>query len=266
MSPLSLDHELEVAVRLATSAGEALRRHRDGTLAVMYKAHGEPVTHADIEADASLRAGLAAAFPDDAMYSEETADTAERESADRVWIVDPLDSTSNFIDNGDEYCVSVGLALQGQAVLGVIYAPAREQLFAGGEGLGVTLNGAAVRVSTAADLAAARVTVSRKEWRSGLTTLPGGPPLIPIASMAHKLARVAAGLDDAAVSAKPRKEWGTCAGVALVRAGGGVATLVDGRELRFNRPGLSPTLGLVAASPALHASVLECLRSVHLRG
>ena len=259
MSLLELERELEVAKQLAFTAGAALRRHRAGALVVAYKAHGEPVTPADVEADATIRAGLAAAFPDDALYSEETADTPERRSARRVWIVDPLDSTSNFIDHGDEYCVSIGLALDGRAVLGVVYAPAREQLFVGGEGLGVTLNDVPVRVSAAADLTTARIGVSRKEWRSGLTTLPGGVPLIPVASMAHKLARVAAGLDDAALSAKPRKEWGTCAGVALVRAAGGVASLLDGREMSFNQLALRPTLGLLAANPALHARLLEAL-------
>jgi myo-inositol-1(or 4)-monophosphatase len=123
----------------------------------------------------------------------------------------------------------------------------------------VTLNDVPVRVSAAADLTTARIGVSRKEWRSGLTTLPGGVPLIPVASMAHKLARVAAGLDDAALSAKPRKEWGTCAGVALVRAAGGVASLFDGRELSFNQLALRPTLGLLAANPVLHACLLEAL-------
>jgi myo-inositol-1(or 4)-monophosphatase len=258
---VSLERELTVAAGLALRAGQVLRRHRAGPLQVTYKAHGEPVTGADLEADDTIRAGLATAFPDDAIYSEEAADTPERLTARRVWIVDPLDSTSNFIDNGNEYAVSIGLAIEGEAVLGVVYAPAREQLFAGAEQLGVRVNGIPVRISVVSDLAQARVTVSRKEWRRGFTTLPGGRPLLPLASMAHKLARVAAGLDDAVVSTKARKEWGMCAGVALVRAAGGHITRLDGRPVAFNREAVRPTHGVVAANRTLHALLLEQLRA-----
>jgi 3'-phosphoadenosine 5'-phosphosulfate (PAPS) 3'-phosphatase len=82
--------------------------------------------------------------------------------------------------------------------------------------------------------------------------------------MAHKLARVAVGRDDAAISMKPRKEWGTCAGVALVHAAGGRATLLDGGEIRFNRPQARQPLGMVAATPALHELLVAALAPVGL--
>jgi myo-inositol-1(or 4)-monophosphatase len=255
----SLEHELDIAVRLACAAGQALRKYRAGSVEVRYKARGEPVTPADIQADVIIRNGLQAAFPDDAIYSEESPDSSERLMNARVWIVDPLDSTSNFVENGDEYCVSIGLALEGAPVLGVVYNPSRDQLFAGGEGLGVTLNGAPAQISRCDTLLAAHITVSRKEWRRGLAGLADGPPLLPMASMAHKLARVAAGLDDGVVSAKSRKEWGTCAGVALVRASGGRVTLLDGREISFNRRQLTQGVGMVAGGPSLHPLLLSAL-------
>jgi myo-inositol-1(or 4)-monophosphatase len=253
---MNLDDELHVASRLACEAGVALRHYRAGSVEVHYKAHREPVTPADIQADGIIRAGLTAAFPGDAIYSEESAEPPGRLLASRLWLVDPLDSTSNFIENGDEYCVSIGLACGGWPVLGVVYNPARDELFSGAEGIGITLNGAPVHVSGAADLLSARITVSRKEWRRVLQALPGGLPMLPVASMAYKLARVAAGLDDGVVSMKRRKEWGTCAGVALVRAAGGRATLLDGRDLTFNRREHTQGHGLVAAGPIVHAALL----------
>jgi myo-inositol-1(or 4)-monophosphatase len=256
---LELQHARDLAVCLACEAGKAVLEHRAGSIEVRYKARGEVVTDADVQADSIIRAGIAAEFPDDAIFSEETTDSPERLDSARVWIVDPLDSTSNFVGNGDEYCVSIGLAWNAEPALGVVYNPSREQLFVGGEGLGVTLNGTPARVTGRDTLQNARISVSRKEAQRGLTELPDGPPLLPMASMAHKLARVAVGLDDGTVSAKSRKEWGTCAGVALVRAGGGRATLLDGRDITYNRAPLVSGMGLVAAGPLLHPVLLEAL-------
>jgi myo-inositol-1(or 4)-monophosphatase len=255
-----LHAELIVATRLARAAGEALRRHRAGPLVVSQKARGEIVTAADLESDSIIRDGLARAFPADAVYSEETPDTPQRLGTARVWIVDPLDSTSNYAAGGDEYCVSIGLSVDGQAVLGVVYCPGPDELIGGGRGLGVRLNDRPVHVSRADHLASARLSVSRKEWQRGLAELCGGLSVTPRASLAAKLARVAAGLDDGVFTAIPRKEWGTCAGTALVLASGGVATLLDGSPINFNRTELKQPLGMLAAGPALHPLLLRWLR------
>jgi myo-inositol-1(or 4)-monophosphatase len=259
---MSLRDELAVATSLALQAGAALRRHRaDGRLLVMRKAGDEPVTAADLESDAIIRRGLADAFPSDALFTEETPDGPERLASRRVWIVDPLDSTSNYISGGDEYSVSIGLAIDRQPALGVVYNPNRDELVAGCLGGGVTLNGTRVGARTVAELGQARVTISPKELQRGL---PDGLPTLalrPVASMAYKLARVAAGLDDATVSFKRRKEWGTCAGVALVLASGGRATLLDGRPIAFNHSEPKQACGMLAAGAGLHQQLLSYLRT-----
>jgi myo-inositol-1(or 4)-monophosphatase len=250
----AFEHELKVATELARDAGAMLRASQ-GKVPVLRKDRGEVVTPADRESDARIRAGLLSAFPADAVFSEETPDDGARVGRERVWIVDPLDGTSNYVAGGDEYVVSVGLSRGGVAVLGVVYNPARDELFAGAVGGGVTLNGARRTVTAAASLADAALLVSRKEWERGLSqalawTRPG-----LMASMAHKLARVAAGLADGVLSVKTRKEWGSCAGTALVTAAGGLCTHLDGSPVRFNRSA-APPAGLVAAGPALHALLL----------
>jgi myo-inositol-1(or 4)-monophosphatase len=251
--------ELSAATALARDAGATLLRHRAGPLEVGHKAHGEVVTAADLEADAIIRAGLARCFPADAVYSEETADTLERLSKPRVWIVDPLDSTSNYAAGGDEYSVSIGLAVGGRAVLGVVFNPSRDELIAGSIGSGVTLNGRPVQASATPRLASARLTVSRKEWQRGLARVADGLAIVPVASFAYKLARVASGLDDGVFTAIPRKEWGACAGVALVLAASGRATLLDGSPIAFNRPALKQPLGMLAAGSELHPMLLRWL-------
>lgn len=257
-----MENELEVAGRLALEAGALVRRLRAGPLRVDQKAGGEVVTAADLEADALIRAGLSSAFPGDAIFSEETPDTPDRLSSPRVWIVDPIDATSNFAEGGDEYSVSVGLAVEGRAVLGAIYNPAKDELFAGAEGFGVTMNSVPVQVTETSDLACARLTISRKEWVRGLERLAADLPVVPMASVAYKLARVAAGLDDGMFSTKLRKEWDICAGVALVLAAGGAATLFDGREIRFNRLELRQPMGMLASGPGLYRVLLEKLNSL----
>ena len=255
----SLQHELTVASELAVEAGRRILRYLEGALEVGHKARGEVVTPADRESDRLIRHGLAAAFPADAIFSEETADSPERLANSRVWIVDPLDGTSNFIARGDEFSVSIGLALDGKPAVGVVYNPTRGELFAGATGLGVTLNGVDARVSDAGEIASARFSVSRKEV-AALSGLLPCRELAPISSMAYKLARVAAGMEDGVLSKKRRKEWGSCAGAALVQAAGGRVTLLDGAEIRFNRAEPLQALGMVAAGPALHALLLAALR------
>ncbi|MDQ5840743.1 MAG: 3'(2'),5'-bisphosphate nucleotidase CysQ, partial [Chloroflexota bacterium] len=100
---------------------------------------------------------------------------------------------------------------------------------------------------------------SRRDETRGLLPELGAASLTVVASMAYKLARVSAGLDDATLSAVPRKEWGTCAGVALVIAAGGLATLLDGMDIRYNRTELRQPIGMVAAGPALHGELLVAL-------
>jgi len=258
----ALRRELDVAVWLALKAGEALRRHAAKGISIGRKAHGEIVTPADREIDALVSQGLRAEFPGDAVYSEESADSPARLSSRRVWIVDPIDATSDYAKGGKEHCVSIGLAIDGAPVLGVVYNPARDELFAGCEGEGVSCNGKTVHPSAVSRLTDAVVEVSRKEWMRGLDQREAAFDVRPTASMAYKLARVAAGLSDGAFSFKRRREWGTCAGVALVLAAGGRATLLDGRQPVFNRTAGEPPVGLVASPSGLHASLLEAVRSL----
>jgi myo-inositol-1(or 4)-monophosphatase len=257
-----LHRELDTAIWLALKAGEVLRRHRKDGLSIGAKAGGEIVTAADREADALISEGIRASFPGDAVYSEEAEDPVSRLSARRVWIVDPIDATSDYVKGGEEHCVSIGLAIDGAPALGVVYNPARDELYAGFVGGGVTCNGRAVRPSAVARLTDAILEVSRKELMRGLDRRAGSLSIRPSASMAYKLARVAAGLSDGAFSLKRRREWGTCAGVALVLAAGGRATWLDGTPPGFNRGPGEPPVGLIAASAELHPALLDAVRSL----
>src|SRR5690242_16441567 len=102
--------ELELARTAALAAGEILERYfRDRTFKIDQKGKDNPVTDADLEADDKLKEMLREGFPEYGWLSEETADSAERLKYERVWIVDPLDGTKEFIKGVPEFVVAIGL-------------------------------------------------------------------------------------------------------------------------------------------------------------
>src|SRR5262245_30288194 len=155
--------ELSVAVEAARAAGAIVRRWYEGDYTVRQKSNDSPVTEADVEANGCIQQMLRAAFPDDGWLSEETRDSAARLGKPRVWIVDPLDGTKEFVNHIPEFCVCIGLVDREEPVLGVSYNPVREELFAAARGVGITLNGEPVRVSRTSDIGAATFLASRSE-------------------------------------------------------------------------------------------------------
>ena len=133
----------------------------------MGKVQGNPVTLADLESDRHIRAGLAAAFPDDAILSEETADDASRLQQDRVWIVDPMDGTKEFTEGIPEFAVSIALVDRGEPVVGVVDNPAASTAVWASRGGGTFRDGNRVTVSSVADLSECSVIASRSEIRRG---------------------------------------------------------------------------------------------------
>ncbi len=246
-------------IRTALARAErVLRRFEAGAVDFERKAGGSPVT----EADHAVNDVLLEALPRDGegWLSEETADNPERLGRRRVWIVDPLDGTKEFVHGIPEWVVSVGLVEDGLPVAGGILNPSTGQWFLGAAGSGVTLNGEPVRPRSTDSLDGASVLASRSETRRGEWERWDGEPfkVVPCGSVAYKLALVAAGLADATWTLVPKHEWDVAAGAALVIAAGGAVFDPAGAEVRFNlkRPKLT---GLVATGPGLSAPVARLL-------
>src|SRR5262249_45829755 len=253
-------HELTVAVEAARAAGAIVRGWYDGRYTVREKAHDSPVTEADLEANQCIHTRIREAFPDDGWLSEETRDSEERLSKTRVWVVDPLDGTKEFINHIPEFCVCIGLVEHGEAVVGVSYKPGREGLFARGRRMGVTFNAAPARVSEQGDIAAACFLVSRSETERGeWDAYRSSLRLELTGSVAYKLALIAAGRGDATFSLTPKNEWDICAGTALITAGGGRITDRYGQPLRFNQRH-TRLPGLIAINARLHETIVDLLR------
>jgi len=239
--------------RIAAALAEAcrvLRGFESGRVEAREKDEGGPVTAADLAVDAALARMLPRAG--EGWLSEETADDRERVGHRRVWVVDPIDGTREFVEGTPEWSVSVALVEDGQAVAGGVALPARALTIIGAAGLGLRANGEPVATRRGVRLAEAEILASRSELRRGAWQRYRDAPFAvrPHGSIAAKLALVAAGLADATWTLEPRHEWDVAAGVALVLAGGGEVWLPAAGTLGFNRlPPLLP--GIFAAPPDL---------------
>jgi myo-inositol-1(or 4)-monophosphatase len=254
------DRELQVARDAAMAAGEILQRYfRDGGYQIDSKGKNNPVTTADFEADSKLKQILRDAFPAYGWLSEETVDNDDRLTCERVWIVDPLDGTKEFIKGIPEFVIAIALTDNGVPVMGVTYNPIKHELFCGVRGAGCYVDGKAVTVSHTSTLDLATILASRSETARGEWKAYEGRVIVKaIGSVAYKLALVAAGYADATFTLTPKNEWDIASGVALIVAAGGRVTDLHGEEIRFNRSEVK-VAGFVASNGHLHAQLERML-------
>ena len=259
--------DLELAKHAARIAGDIVMRYFGSDLIVSHKSPTQPLTEADLAADAALKQTLLESREPYGWLSEETADNTDRLSRARVWIVDPIDGTRSFIARRPEFSISIGLAEAGKAVVGVVYNPARDELFSAVRGAGahVELRGGAVeplRVSDRASSEQALLLASRSEIAAGeFDPFRGGWRIEGVGSTAYKMARIAWGRGELFLSRGPKSEWDVCAGALLVHEAGGRVTDLDGHEPRFNRP--DPYVhGVLASNGRLHDTLLRRTREL----
>jgi myo-inositol-1(or 4)-monophosphatase len=250
------DYRDDVA-RIAAALERALVVLADftsGQIESRRKAGGDPVTEADTAVDDVLRELLPR--PGEGWLSEETEDDLTRLAYSRVWVVDPVDGTREFISGIPEWSVSVGLVEDGRAVAGGIANPATGEIFLGAVGLGITANGTPAQVRERRSLAGAEVLASRTEVKRGDWEGYGTHFTVrPTGSVAYKLGLVAAGRADATWTTQPRHEWDVAAGVALVLAGGGRVVTEGGAPPVFNQE--KPRFPRLTAGPAALIAEIE---------
>lgn len=248
-------HRIEEALQAAVSAVSCFI---PGNVKADFKPGQDPVTEADRVSNEVLRKILTR--DGEGWLSEESVDDKQRLNMDRVWVVDPLDGTREFVAGIPEWCVSVALVEQGRAVAGGICNPATSETILGSLEKGVTLNGRAVRGSQRASLAGALVLASRSEVNRGEWERFRNAPFTirPMGSVAFKLALVAAGVADATWTLVPKHEWDVAAGVALVEAAGGFVQDLQDNPVKFNSSSALLT-GLVAGGPRLREEITSFL-------
>ena len=223
------DHELALAA--TREAGViALKFFRDGVKS-WHKKPNDPVSEADLAVDALLKERLCGARPDYGWLSEESG--AAGQSATR-WIVDPIDGTRAFIEGKPEFTICVALVRDGSPVIATIYNPASEEMFDATAGGGAKLNGKPIQASGHASLMEARFLASRRTFeRHGWLARTAKADFAYRNSIAYRMALVAAGKFDAAISLTEKSDWDVVAADLLVREAGGRVTTADGLPLQY---------------------------------
>ncbi len=250
-------NDLELIRGAAEEAGRMALELRGRGLEVRRKAGGSPVTNGDMAVDAHLRRTLRAARPGYGWLSEETADDPARLQARHVFMVDPIDGTTAYMKGAPWFVVSIAVVAGGQPVCAAIHAPALDELYDAGEGEGARCNGSAIRASAATTLQDCRMAGDAALFRQ-----PRWSPAWPQMqverrnAIAYRMALVACGGFDAAVSLGLKHDWDLAAGDLIAREAGASVTDSRGRRLRFNTAAAMND-GLICSAAPLHPLILD---------
>lgn len=265
--PREFGRESEVASQLAREAGEVILRIYATDFPVDYKAKDDPVTEADRLASRVIVEGLRRDFPNDMVVSEEEPIATLASVPDRVWYVDPLDGTQEFIKRNGEFAVMIGLAVDGRPRVGVVFRPVTAELFVGivGQGawLGTNEGKRPLRVSGEIDPSRLRLVASRSHRDHRVDEVRrrlGISEESRIGSVGIKVGLLVT--RQAEVYVEPSsmtKAWDSCAPEAILHAGGGRMTDLEGAPLRYVPSDVRNWKGLVATNEACHDRVIsEC--------
>ena len=264
-----LASELDTACEACLAAGVIISRHyRRGPIEPQLKADRSPLTAADLEANEEILDRLRRRFPEDGILSEETEDDGQRLESSRVWLVDPLDGTRDFVERTGDFAVLIGLVEDGITVLGVVYQPVTETLyFATKEGGAFMSSGndqIPLQVSGRDDIGDFRIGVTRFNVNAGLRrfiTSSGLEGNIVQVGASIKMMALARGDIELSVCLNgDEKEWDTCAPEVIVRAAGGSVSDIDGRPFRYNKPDISHRRGILMSNGNCHADLVELTR------
>lgn len=259
-----LDRELVEAVKLAREAGALLMSVYSTDFDVEYKGKADPVTEADRRANEHLVRRLRESFPNDGIVAEETDDKSDARRRGRCWYVDPLDGTKEFIAKNGEFSVMIGLAIDGEARLGVVYQPVTDTLYRGVVGESAFLEVGdrtyALAVSSTKELSELRLVVSRSHRSASTDVLVerlGIAEEQQSGSVGLKIGLIAQKKADLYVHLSSRSSaWDACAPDAILRAAGGRFTDLGGKPFVYGGDDLSNARGILACNAKAFDAVL----------
>lgn len=251
--------DLDLLERAVRAAGALCLDHYNRNDARVWdKSADHPVTDADIAVNDFLFHELTTARPDYGWLSEETKDDHSRRTKTRSFVVDPIDGTRAFIDRKPGFVVSVAIIEAGAAIAGCVFNPLKDEFYSAQRGAGATLNGKRLQVKNCPEERdCTMVGYSRKFKRLGFPDMQ-----YKISnSMAYRIAMVAAGHANGTVSFTPKSDWDIAAAALIATEAGAVITDLYGATPRFDGPTTSGK-GVICASPALHALLLDRMKPV----
>ena len=270
-----LEHELQVAVGIARDAARVLLEIYATDFSVDFKGQGksDPVTEADRRANELIVQRLRKSFPDDGIVAEESdLDTAALGKR-RIWYVDPLDGTKEFVSKNGEFSVMIGLAIEGRAELGVVLQPSEDKLYSAIVGQGARLEHAglsqSLQVSAHAAPSALRLVVSRSHRPKSTEELMQRLAITQEAasgSVGLKIGQIAEQRADLYVHVSDKSSaWDTCGPEAVLRAAGGRFTDLGGNAFVYGQRDLRTRHGILACNAAAFDAVLPVVRDIGAR-
>jgi myo-inositol-1(or 4)-monophosphatase len=263
---------LGVAVEAAHRAGALQMERYERLERIVHKSEHDVVTEVDELSEQMIMSALREAFPTDAFLAEESghthavppAEDAQASAADaaRLWVIDPLDGTVNYANGIPIFCVSIGLVEDGRPVLGVVHDPVRGETFTAIAGAGARLDGEEIRLPEKEKLSDLVLSLALPAggWATRERRLRRRIRVSRVlGSAALSLTYVANGRFDGFVQARGLSPWDVCAAGLIAAEGGARLSAVDGGEW-FDLKPKDRSVGLVAAAPAHHQTLLESLR------
>jgi myo-inositol-1(or 4)-monophosphatase len=240
---------------LAAEAGQLAMAKWRGDFGQWEKSPGNPVSEVDLAVDAMLRAELYKIDPDAGWLSEETTDNPERLMHSRVWVVDPIDGTRDFVRGRRGWAVSIALVEAGRVVIGVLDAPARGEHWRAALGEGAFRNDMPITASRAQDIIGARVPADALPKADADLVLVDKPN-----SIALRIGMVGADEADLVATLRWGFEWDIAAAALIAQEAGALVTDAFGAPLRFNST-KGEAFGVLATSEGIHASAVARLAS-----
>jgi 3'(2'), 5'-bisphosphate nucleotidase len=258
-------HELSQAIKFAREAGAIVKTFYQVSPNIRWKDPTEPVTEADRAVNAYLVKQLSLAFPEDGILAEESKDDPIRLGKRRVWIIDPLDGTLEFIARNGEFCIMIGMAQDHAPVVGVVYQPIDDVLYAAAQGSGAFVeefgDRIPLRVSREIHPRRLRMVVSRSHRATLVDSIiarAGIQKVRSVGSVGLKIGLIARRQADCYVHPNPgTKEWDTCAPDIILREAGGRMTDCWNRLLPYNQPDVVRRFGLLASNGVAHPQIVE---------
>jgi 3'(2'), 5'-bisphosphate nucleotidase len=268
----TFEREMTIALDLAREAGAAILEVYEHPFEVEQKGDAdiyEPVTQADRIANEIIVTRLQREFPGDGILAEESIDTAHRLDKSRVWMIDPLDGTSGFIENNGDFAVQIGLTQDGECVLGVVYQPLTGVVYRAVRRQGTwierpELEPVRAQVSNHQEISKMRLAASRSHRSTRMDRVVqefGLREEVLRGSVGIKVGLIIEQQCDLYVHLSPRtKQWDTCAPEIILREAGGNLTDLFGQPLQYNALEIRNRNGILASNGVAHDQLIDLLQ------
>jgi len=254
MAPqISLLTELKTTVK---QAGALALEHFGKDNEIEIKPDGSKVSAADYAVNEFLQTHLTALDPSIGWLSEESPMPEDRLTTSRLWIVDPIDGTSSFLNDAPDWTIVAALIENGQPVLSAVYNPVHDQLFLAQKGHGAQLNDKPIQASSTSDLNEAKIITSKGHFNRTFENQKERPSYFWRCSMAYRICLVASGDVDATISLTPKNDWDIAASHLILEESGGKIGTPKGKAISYNNRELRH-VGVVAATNKLYTPLIE---------